>query len=86
MIFSAVSVFAFLISFSCFWTLSEDFLGSTDLGSVFGVLWVLWVLWTLGVFWTLGLKLGTAFANVLALTSIQDYDYKTDYPLKLQFN
>jgi hypothetical protein len=25
-------------------------------------------------------------ANVLALTSIQDYDYKTDYPLKLQFN
>lgn len=24
--------------------------------------------------------------NVLALTSIQDYDYKTDYPLKLQFN
>ena len=25
-------------------------------------------------------------ANVLALTSIQDYDYTTDYPLKLQFN
>lgn len=25
-------------------------------------------------------------ANVLALTSIQDYDYKTDYSLKLQFN
>lgn len=25
-------------------------------------------------------------ANVLALTSIQDYDYTVDYPLKLQFN
>lgn len=25
-------------------------------------------------------------ANVLALTSIQDYDYTIDYPLKLQFN
>lgn len=24
--------------------------------------------------------------NVLALTSIQDYDYTVDYPLKLQFN
>lgn len=25
-------------------------------------------------------------ANVLALMSIQEYDYKSDYPLKLQFN
>ena len=25
-------------------------------------------------------------ANILALTSIQEYDYKSDYPLKLQFN